>query len=59
MILKCTVIKVLNVQLTMPVFFPPGWERAGDTDTEGSGPNPKAGLDYFVLLHLLSVSEAR
>jgi hypothetical protein len=49
----------ISVQLTVPGFSPPGWERAKDTDTEGSGPNPKAGLDYFVLLHLLSVSEAR
>jgi len=34
MILKRTVIAVLNVQLTVPVFSPPGWERVRDTDTE-------------------------
>jgi len=38
MILKCAVIKVLNdstirIQLTVPVFSPPGWERARDTVT--------------------------
>jgi hypothetical protein len=31
----------------------------GHCDTEGSGPIPKAGLDWFALVHLLFVSETR